>query len=506
MDQNSYSYTESYGPERPLTKTLSRLRALGFVLGAITCFLSLFMLPPWLLLIFEGDSDRGAFALSFILALGSGLTMLGLGYGARMHLRARHLFLLTVLSWLVLSFFGALPFMFSRLHLSLTDAIFETVSGITTTGSTVLSNLPTLSHGMLLWRGLLQWMGGIGIIVMAMAILPFLRVGGMKLFQTESSDRSDNHLPNARALAASIGKVYGSITLLCLLTFWIGGMRFFDALVHALATVSTGGFGNYDDSFAHFTQPFLAWAGSFFMLLSALPLALYGRIFKRTNKPIWQDDQVKGLLRFLLFVIVILAIWLKLQPAYAYMSWEEAFRYTTFNVISVVTTTGFAYTDYTQWGAFAVLTFFFLTFMGGCSGSTSGGIKMFRFQLCTRALMGQLHQLLHPRAIREQRYNGRTVSDEVLRAIIAFAFFYCLTVALIGLALTTMGLDVLTSLSGAATAVSNVGPGIGDIIGPAGNFASLPDGAKWLLAFGMLMGRLEILTVLVLLIPNAWRW
>ncbi|WP_305857537.1 TrkH family potassium uptake protein [Balneatrix alpica] len=480
--------------------------ALALILGGIGGLVSLFMLPPLLLLYAEHDSDWRGFAWALAVCTGISLLLWGGGRKAELRLRPRHLFLITTLSWLVLSLCGALPFMFSRLHENLTDAVFESVSGITTTGSTIYPSLGQLSHGILLWRAELQWIGGIGIIVMAIAILPFLKVGGMRLFQTESSERSENVLSTTPGLAKGIGLVYGGLTLSCLLTYYLGGMSFFDALVHALSTVSTGGFSNYDDSFAHFSQPWLAWSAVLFMLLSAMPLLLYVQLLRGRRGPLWQDEQVRGFIKILLLVIGVLTLWLKLQPAYLQLGWEEALRLVSFNVVSVVTTTGYAYSDYTQWGTFAVLAFYFLTFMGGCSGSTSGGIKIFRFQLAAEALRGQLGQLLHPRAVRPLSYNGRTVSDEVLRAIIAFAFFYCLTVAVLALLLTLLGLDFMTSLSGAATAVSNVGPGIGEVIGPAGNFASLPDSAKWLLAAGMLLGRLEILTVLVLLTPAAWRW
>jgi trk system potassium uptake protein TrkH len=412
------------------------------------------------------------------------------------------MFLLTSLSWIAISAFSALPLMFSQLQLSYTDAFFESISGITTTGSTVLVGLDTMPRDILLWRALLQWLGGIGIIVMAIAILPFIRVGGMRLFQTESSDRSEKPFARAASTAKAIGTVYLALSMICAFAYWLAGMSLFDAITHAMTTLSTGGYSTYDSSLAHFPQPVIHWIAIVFMILGGLPFVQYVRLLKGDHRSLWYDRQVRTFLLFLTIVTLVVALDLYGSST---MRPEYALRVAALNITSVVTTTGYASADYTTWGHFAVVSFFFLTFVGACSGSTSGGIKIFRFQVAYLLLRNQLYKLIHPYVVMPLRYNDRAVTNEIVYSLVGFSFFFAVSVALLTLALALVGLDLVTSLSGAATALANVGPGLGDIIGPAGNFATLPDSAKWLLCFGMLLGRLEIMTVLVLFVPAFWR-
>ncbi|MFY0990750.1 Trk system potassium transporter TrkI [Halomonas sp. C05BenzN] len=472
------------------------------VLSVLWLVLAAFMAVPWLVLVLEEESDAWAFAQSIGIVLGavvlSGLATLGI----EIALKPWQMFLVTSLSWISISTLASLPLVLGAPQLTFTNAVFESVSAITTTGSTILEGIESLSDGLKLWRGMMQWLGGIGIIVMGIAILPFLKVGGMRLFHTESSDWSDKVMPRTGGIAKATLSIYVGFTLVAMSGYWLGGMTPLDAVVHAMTSLATGGFANSDASFgAYADQPQLLWMGSLFMLMGALPFVLYIRFLRGSRMALWRDQQVQGLLVLLLVVILFLTgwrMWLGTPPF-------DALTQVAFNVISVVTTTGYASDDYTAWGALSVVAFFYLTFVGGCSGSTSGGMKIFRFQVSALLLRNQLRYLIHASGVFPNRYNGQPITDEITRGVVAFSFFFFLTIAGLALGLAMMGLDIVTALSGAATVVANVGPGLGDTIGPAGNFAPLPDAAKWLLCVGMLMGRLEILTVLVLLTPMFWR-
>lgn len=472
------------------------------VLAMLLLVLALFMVAPWALLASARDPDSWAFAMSLGIVASVALALLVFTRHVAVELHPRQMFILTTLGWVVVSSFASLPFILGAPYLSFTNAVFESVSAITTTGSTIFVDIAGLSDGLKLWRGMMQWLGGIGIIVMAIAILPFLRVGGMRLFQTESSDWSDKVLPRADVIAKATGGIYLGFSIIIMMAYWLAGMAPLDAIVHAMSTVSTGGFANTDASFGVYSeQPIILWLASIFMLSAALPFVLYIRMLREARSALWRDQQVRGLVYFLLIIIAVLTVYRVLLGAAPF----EALTHVTFNVVSVVTTTGYASQDYLSWGSFIAVAFFYLTFVGGCSGSTSGGMKIFRFQIGKIMLVNQLRFLVHSQGVFPQRYNGRKLPDEVIRGAIAFSFFFFLTVAGLALGLAMMGLDMVTALSGAATAVANVGPGIGDIIGPSGNFSSLPDAAKWLLSLGMLMGRLEILTVIVLLTPTFWK-
>ncbi|MEC9481884.1 MAG: TrkH family potassium uptake protein [Halomonas sp.] len=483
------------------SKTLD-VAPIAKVLSVLLLVLGLFMSAPLVVLLIEGSSDTMAFVLAESIILAVAIPTLLVTRSTPIELHPRQMFILTTLSWVSICGFASLPFVFGTPYLSFTNAVFESVSAITTTGSTILIKIEGLSDGLKLWRGMMQWLGGIGIIVMAIAILPFLKVGGMRLFQTESSDWSEKVLPRAEGIAKATGAIYLGFSCLVMLCYWIAGMAPLDAIVHAMTTVATGGFANSDASFgAYANQPEILWLASLFMLCASLPFVLYIRVIRETRTALWKDQQVRGLVYFLTAVIVLLTAYRIVEGTDPF----EALTHVTFNVISVVSTTGYASQDYTTWGALFVTAFFYLTFVGGCSGSTSGGMKIFRFQISQVALANQLRQLIHANGIFPQRYNGRRLQEDVVRGVIAFSFFFFLTIAGLALGLAMMGLDMVTALSGAATAVANVGPGLGETIGPAGNFSSLPDAAKWLLCIGMLMGRLEILTVVVLFTRTFWK-
>ncbi|MGE8502027.1 MAG: TrkH family potassium uptake protein [Pseudomonas sp.] len=481
---------------------LPTLRIIGFIIGIFLITLAVSMAIPMLtLLIFEHPEDLSAFLWSSLITLITGLALVIPGRPQHLQFRPRDMYLLTTASWVVVCCFAALPMVFIA-HISYTDAFFETMSGITTTGSTVLVGLDDMSPGILIWRSMLHWLGGIGFIGMAVAILPLLRVGGMRLFQTESSDWGEKVMPRSHMAAKYILLIYLGLTGLGFLAFWVSGMSPFDAINHSMASISTGGFSTSDLSLAHWPQPAVHWTAVVFMILGSLPFMLFVATLRGNRRALLRDHQVRGFLGFLLLTWLVFSTWLWLNSEY---DWLTAFRVVAVNVTSIVTTTGFALGDYTTWGNFALLLFFYLTFVGGCSGSTAGGLKIFRFQVAYVLLKANLMQLVHPRAVIKQQYNNHNLDEEIVRSLITFSFFFTITIGVLALALTLVGLDWVTALTGAATAVCNVGPGLGPIIGPAGNFASLPDSAKWLLTVGMLLGRLEILTLLVLVTRSFWK-
>jgi trk system potassium uptake protein TrkH len=476
-------------------------RPVLYFVGLLLMVLGIAMIPPGLLSIVLMSRDDYAFMLSAAVTIGiAGLLIMGnrAEFGL---LTRRQVFLLTVAAWWGTAAFGALPFCFSQLRLSYTDAFFETMSGLTTTGSTVLVGLDSMPPTLLLWRAILQWLGGIGIVVMAIAVLPMLRSAGMELFHSESSDRSEKPMARLTQLSSWLCGVYVGMSVLCALAFWLAGMTPFDAITHSMTTVSTGGYANYDASFGYFKQAAVHWVGIIFMIAGALPFVLYVRAV-RGDWGLLHDRQVQVMLAILFLSVLALCVWLSIKSD---MSLYQELLPVLFNVTSIMTTTGFASTDYTLWGSFAVGVFFYLTFIGGCAGSTAGAIKIFRFQIMMAALGDLLVRRFYPHAVGFRSYGGRDLPDDVLESVMAFIFVYAAAVGLIALGLAAVDLDWVTSLSGAATALGNVGPGLGPIIGPAGNFSSLPDSAKWMLSIGMLLGRLELFTLLVLFVPRFWR-
>ncbi|NOI16018.1 TrkH family potassium uptake protein [Vibrio hepatarius] len=476
-------------------------RPVLFVIGLVLSKIALFMYVPTLVAFFSGTAGFLEFGQAVLITHLVAFICLSVGRTTRFKLSVRDMFLITSLVWTIASAFAALPFVFIN-HISFTDAYFETMSGITTTGSTVLSGLDGMAPSILLWRSILQWLGGIGFIVMAVAVLPMLNVGGMKLFHTESSDWSDKSSPRAKTVAKNIVLVYLTLTGLCLIGYMLTGMNLFEAINHSFTTLSTGGYSTSDGSMNHFSNG-AHWIATLFMFLGGLPFLLFvSALRKRRLDELFKDAQVRGFTILFLASSVVISSWLVIRDGYSVL---DAMRVSMFNIVSVVTTTGFGLEDFTAWGALPTTLFAFLMMAGACSGSTSGGIKVFRFQIAMTLLNKQMMKLIHPSGVFVQRYNHRPVNDDIVRSIIAFGLTFFITIIVIAGALSAMGLDPITSISGAITAVANVGPGMGTVIGPTGNFAPLPDAAKWILSLGMLMGRLEILTLLVLFFPAFWR-
>ena len=447
------------------------------------------------------NPDWQVFLTAAVFTLFVGGTLALSSRGAIRTITPRQGFVLTTMLWIIIPAFAALPFAFADMDLSYTDAFFESMSGLTTTGSTVIQSLDVAPPGVLIWRALLQWLGGIGVIAMAIAILPLLRIGGMQLFRMESSDRSEKATPRTTQLVAYISFIYLVISLVCAFAYWSAGMSGFDAMAHAMTTIATGGYSTYDASIAYFGSATIEYIAIVFMLIGSLPFVLYLRALRGNTRSLFRDDQVR------LFLLIV-AVSIFLVTYYRYnmgVEIDTALREAAFNVVSIITGTGYATSDYGAWGSFGLVIFFFLMFVGGCAGSTTCGVKIFRFQVLYATAVTQVRRLLEPHGVYLAYYNRKPIPDEVSASVMAFFFLYVLSYAVIAIALGLIGVDFLTAASGAATAISNVGPGLGPTIGPSGTFATLPDGAKWVLSAGMLLGRLELFTVLVLLLPSFWR-
>lgn len=478
------------------------LRPVGYVVGLMVMALGLAMLLPLLVDIAEGLGHWPVFAESTILTiLVGGLVALTCKNGVREGLTIQQTFLLTTGVWVILPIFGALPFVLGEPDLSFVDAFFEAMSGLTTTGSTVLSGLEGLPKGILLWRGVLQWLGGVGIIVVAMVFLPELRVGGMQIFRTEGFDTFGKILPRATEISSRISVIYLALTLGCTACYIMSGMNAFDATVHAMTTVATGGFANYDASFAAF-GPATEYVAVIFMMLAALPFVRFVQMTAGTARPLLSDPQVRGFFLTAAVLVLVLTLW---QMGVQDRIEERSFRKVLFNTVSILTGTGYASADYMQWGSFPVAFFFFVGLIGGCAGSTACSIKIFRYQLLFASVRVQMRRIFTPHGVFTPRYQGRRVSDDVLNSVMSFFVFFTVTLGVISVALGMTGLDFVTSISGASATLANIGPGLGEIIGPAGNFSSLNDTAKWILSGAMLIGRLELMAVYAIFTLSFWR-
>jgi trk system potassium uptake protein TrkH len=472
---------------------------LGMLLSLLACAMAVPALVDYVL----GHNNWTAF-------LAAAAITLFFGFGLRLSTRLRadeplglrQAFLLTNAAWILIGVFGALPFMLSDIGMGLTNAIFESISGITTTGSTVIPILETMSPGVLIWRALLQWLGGIGIIVMALAVLPMLSVGGMQLFRAESYETPDKVLPRAAELAGGISVVYGGLTLIWSLMLYSAGLPIFDAITHAMTTLATGGFSTRTLSIGAFDNVYVEWVIVMGMIVGSLPFAHYLALTRGGWANLRADPQVRWFLILLLIVILFITWQLIFSAA---MPLTEAIRLAVFNTVSMMTGTGYGTADYDAWGGSAAVLLFIAMFIGGCAGSTTCGIKMFRLHVLASTAKIQLSRLLKPHAVVLAYYNKQPVPEAVLDAVTGFFYLYVLCFVMIAVLLGLTGLDLITALSGAATAISNVGPGLGERIGPTGNFSDVPSAAKWVLCGGMIIGRLELFTVLVMLMPGFWR-
>lgn len=472
------------------------------VIGILLTTLGCAMLLPAIVDLEKNQDDWAIFAASSALTLFVGIVLTMITWGRTGNLNVKQAFILTTFSWVALAAFAAIPLSWGELDLSYTDAFFEAMSGLTTTGATILTGLENAPHGVLLWRALLQWMGGIGIIVMAVAVLPMLQIGGMQLFRMESSDNSEKILPRATQIAGSISLLYLVISILCVIGYMAAGMGSFDAITHSMTTIATGGFSTYDASMGHFNSAAVDSVSILFMILGSLPFVLYLHALRGNPVPLWQDSQVRWFFSILIVSIVIVTIY---QLSVTVNSGAHAFQLAAFNVVSVMTGTGYATTDYSAWGPFAVVFFFCMMFIGGCAGSTSCGLKIFRIQVIFENVKLHTNRIFYPNGVFVARYNGHALPDNVSASVLSFLFLFFLCFGVLSIALNMTGLDNLTAISAAASAMANVGPGLGDVVGPSGTYKDLTDIAKWLMSLGMLLGRLELFTVLVMFTPAFWR-
>ncbi len=472
------------------------LYTLGSVLNKIGWLL---LLPIITALVTNGDG-LAEFSQSFVIILLCSF-LLTLKKPDKMELRVKDMLLMTTLIWVSVGLFSALPFIFIK-HISFTDAYFETMSGLTTTGSSVLSNLNQTAPSLLMWRSTLQWIGGLGMIVMAVAVLPFLNVGGMTLFRSESSDWSEKSTPHTKDIAKNIIRIYIFLTLLSIIAFMLAGMSFFDAINHTFAALSTGGFSTRDAGMADFSN-LAQWICALFMFLGSLPFLLFLQALQKKNiKTVIYNQQVVGFTLFILVTGLFLTVYLYQQNIF---NFSDSLRLSFFSLINILSTSGFTLVNFDTWSSVTTLIFAFAFLIGGCSGSTAGGIKIFRFQIIFSLLKSQIIKLLHPNSVHPVQYNGKRVQNDTFFAIITFIFCYLVSTFLLSVLLAISGMGALEALSSAATAIGNVGPGLGPVVGPSGNFANIPEAAKWLMSLGMLLGRLEITTILVLLFPSYWK-
>ena len=477
-------------------------RPVILVTGILIATLGLAMLVPAVVDLAANNSDWVVFVASSLLTTLIGLSLFAATRGSPKGLSTRQALLMTSVSWIALVAFGALPFVWSGIVPSYTDAFFESMSGLTTTGATVIEDLDNAPPGILFWRGLLQWLGGLGIIVMAIAVLPMLQIGGMQLFKAEAFDTAEKILPRATQISSSITLVFIGFTLVCCILFMAAGMPAMDAIVHAMTTVATGGFSTKNNSIGHFNSAAIDWITIVFMILGSIPFILYVQMLQGRLTPVFRDSQVRVFLGLLAIATTI--AWLMAHYGQYHIG-LDGLRYAAFNVVSITTGTGYATTDYGIWGPHAISFFFVIMFIGGCAGSTSCGIKIFRFMVLFEAIRQHINQVMYPHGIFRPQFNGRPIDQRVITSVMSFMFLYVISFGAIAIALILTGLDTTTALSGAGSAISNVGPGLGSVIGPAGNYASLNDTAKWTLAAGMLLGRLELFTIMVLLLPRFWR-
>ena len=472
-----------------------------FTLGVLQIILGISMIIPIIFQLIFQELDSSFIGAGIItIVFGVLFSLSNLDHQKKLNLQQA--FLLTALSWLSIAIFGSLPFIFSELELSITDAFFESMSGITTTGSTIITNLDNSPKSILIWRAILQWLGGIGIIVMAITLMPIMNVGGMQLFKITSNDASEKILPKSKQISQRLIIIYSILTFLCAAFYKIFGMSYFDSLTHSMTTIATGGFSNYNESIGYFQSASIETIAIIFIILGSIPFISYIKFLSGNRKIFISDSQIKSFLKIILLSIIILSIYLIFKNESISI---KILRQVIFNVVSILTGTGYVTHEFDDWGSFPLIFFLILMFIGGCAGSTACGIKIFRIQILCVFLINQLKKIIYPRGIFVNKYDNNNVDDTFMSSIISFIYLYIIIFFTITALLSLSGLDFITSISGAATSISNVGPGLGGIIGPNGNFSLIPDISKWILSLAMILGRLELFAILVLFLPSFWR-
>ena len=478
---------------------MSNYKTVFFTLGILQIILGIFMFIPIIFQFIYSEIDSSFFGASIVtIIFGTLFFLSNLDHDKKLTLQQA--FLLTALSWLSIAIFGSLPFIFSDLNFSFINAFFESMSGITTTGSTVISNLNEMPKSILLWRAILQWLGGIGIIIMAITLMPIMNVGGMQLFKISNNDSSEKILPKSKEIALRLIYIYTSLTFFCGLTYKIFGMNLFDSITHSMTTIATGGFSNYNESIGFFNSVSIEISAMIFIILGSLPFIAYIKFISGDKKILFNDIQIRTFFKIIIFSIIILSIYLMISS-----SKEFNFRSVIFNIISILTGTGYVNAEFDTWGSFTLILFLLLMFIGGCAGSTTCGVKIFRIQILYLFIINQLKKIIYPKGVFVLKYDKNPIDNKFISSIISFIYMYLVIFFVLTALLSLTGLDFVTSISGAATSISNVGPGLGSIIGPNGDFSTLPDSSKWILTFGMILGRLELFAILVLFLPSFWR-
>ena len=478
---------------------MSNYKTVFFTLGILQIILGIFMLLPIIIQFFYSEIDSSFFGAALVTTIFGILFFLSnLDHDKKLNLQQA--FLLTSLSWLSIAIFGSLPFIFSNIEFSITNAFFESMSGITTTGSTIIPNLENMPKGILFWRAILQWLGGIGIIVMAITLMPIMNVGGMQLFKISNNDSSEKILPKSKEIAIRLIYIYFGLTALCAISYKILGMNVFDSMTHSMTTIATGGFSNYNESIGFFDSVYIEISAMIFIILGSLPFIAYIKFLSGNRGIFFSDIQIKTFIKTIAFSTILLMVYLILNN-----SSNLDIRSIFFNVISILTGTGYVNAQFDNWGGFPLLLFLGLMFIGGCAGSTTCGVKIFRIQILWSFVGNQLKKIIYPKGIFVLKYDKNPIDDKFVSSIISFIYMYLIIFFIITALLSLTGLDFITSISGAATSISNVGPGLGSVIGPNGNFSSLPDISKWILTLGMILGRLELFAILVLFLPSFWR-
>ena len=478
---------------------MSNYKTVFFTLGILQIILGIFMLLPIIIQFFYSEIDSSFFGAALVTTIFGILFFLSnLDHDKKLNLQQA--FLLTSLSWLSIAIFGSLPFIFSNIEFSITNAFFESMSGITTTGSTIIPNLENMPKGILFWRAILQWLGGIGIIVMAITLMPIMNVGGMQLFKISNNDSSEKILPKSKEIAIRLIYIYFGLTALCAISYKILGMNVFDSMTHSMTTIATGGFSNYNESIGFFDSVYIEISAMIFIILGSLPFIAYIKFLSGNRGIFFSDIQIKTFIKIIALSTILLMVYLILNN-----SSNLNIRSIFFNVISILTGTGYVNAQFDNWGGFPLLLFLGLMFIGGCAGSTTCGVKIFRIQILWSFVGNQLKKIIYPKGIFVLKYDKNPIDNKFVSSIISFIYMYLIIFFIITALLSLTGLDFITSISGAATSISNVGPGLGSVIGPNGDFSSLPDISKWILTLGMILGRLELFAILVLFLPSFWR-
>jgi len=480
---------------------MTNYKTVFFSLGILLITLGFFMITPVIVQLIY-DELNGTFIYSSVVTIFIGTLFLLSNLDQDRKLNLQQAFLLTSLSWIGIAIFGSLPFIFSSLELTFSDAFFESMSGITTTGSTIIGDLNNAPKAILIWRSTLQWLGGIGIVIMAITVMPLLNVGGMQLFKLESGDTTEKILPKTREIAFNIVSIYFFLSAACAIAYFFSGMNVFDSVAHAMTTIATGGFSTYNESIGYFQNPKIEIVSIIFIILGSIPFIAYLKYLDGNKKIFFQDIQIKGLIYICLISTIIITLNLFIKEQGNFFS---NLRISAFNVVSILSGTGYVTSDFNLWGSFSLVFFLLLMFIGGCAGSTTCGIKIFRIQILWLFVINEIKKSIYPRGVFPLSYNKGKISKRFMSSIISFVFLYFLIFFLVAMLLSFTGLDFITSFSAAATSISNVGPGLGEMIGPSGNFGELSNFAKWILSFAMLLGRLEIFTLLVLFFPGFWR-